>query len=48
MSVDFHIRSSIRRAIDTGELLYVDYDNAKGENTFYLVGINFWTRTVFP
>ncbi|MBI9008985.1 MAG: AAA family ATPase [Tenericutes bacterium] len=40
MSVDYRIKTEIRRAIETGELLRLDYMNAKGENTFYFIGIN--------
>ncbi|QLY40647.1 DUF2726 domain-containing protein [Hujiaoplasma nucleasis] len=39
MSVSFKIRSSIKRAIETGELLYVDYVNKNEDNTFYFFGI---------
>lgn len=39
MSVSFKIRSSIKRAIETGELLYLDYVNKSDNNTFYFFGI---------
>ncbi len=39
MSVSFKIRSNIKRAIETGELLYLDYVNKSEENTFYFMGI---------
>lgn len=39
MSVNFKIRSSIKRAIETGELLYLDYVNKSENNTFYFFGI---------
>lgn len=39
MSVDFKVRSNIKRAIETGELLYLDYVNKSENNTFYFFGI---------
>lgn len=39
VSVSFKIRSSIKRAIETGELLYLDYVNKSETNTFYFFGI---------
>lgn len=39
MSVNFKIRSNIKRAIETGELLYLDYVNKNDDNTFYFLGI---------
>ncbi|PAT01049.1 hypothetical protein CI105_08520 [Candidatus Izimaplasma bacterium ZiA1] len=39
MGVSFKIRSSIKRAVETGELLYLDYINKSETNTFYFFGI---------
>lgn len=39
MGVSFKIRSNIKRAIETGELLYLDYVNKSENNTFYFFGI---------
>ncbi|XMB86584.1 AAA domain-containing protein [Mycoplasmatota bacterium WC44] len=41
MSVDFNVKVQIKRAMETGELLYLDYSNKEGKNTFYFFGINF-------
>ncbi len=41
MAVDYKIKSAIKRAMKTGELLYLDYDNSKGTNTFYFLGLNY-------
>ena len=39
MRVNFNIKSNIKRAIETGELLYLDYKNKNEKNTFYYFGI---------
>lgn len=39
MSVSFKVRSSIKRAIETGELLHLDYINKSEKDTFYFFGI---------
>ncbi len=41
MSIDYKVKSAIKRAMRTGELLYLDYDNKVGKNTFYFLGLNY-------